>query len=110
MNGLAYNSHTHAYFRDMQLLKLDDLFNLYLLTNMFDKVGVVTNAVETRVHNHNTRNRTQINLPRFNRSATQASIVYQQVAKWVRLPPDLLEARAKVKFKARMKAYLLAFY
>ena len=112
MNNLPYNAHTNNYFRDMQLLKLDDLYNLLLMTDVYSRSTEVINAVGIRsdVHSYETRNRNQINLPRYQRTATQRSFIYQQLIKWQHIPQPIKDSHSKNIFKRRYKSYLLASY
>ena len=112
MNCLPYNAHTHDFFRDMRLLKLYDLHNIALMTDMYRRVGSDEIPVQAipRNHDYNTRNRNLLNIPRFNRTATQNSFVYQQIIKWNNIPSDLKEANSGSKFKVAYKSYLQSLY
>ena len=112
MNSLPYNAHTHDFFRDMQLLKLYDLHNVALMTDMYRRVGSTEIPIQARSTNHdyNTRNRNLLNTPRFNRTATQNSFVYQQITKWNNIPVDIKESNNSYKFKMAYKSYLQSLY
>ena len=112
MNNLPYNTHTHDFFKDMQLLKLYDLHNIALMTDMYRRVSSTEMPIQARSTNHayNTRNRNLLNIPRFNRTATQNSFVYQQIIKWNNIPSDLKEANSGSKFKVAYKSYLQSLY
>ena len=112
MNSLPFNTHTHDFFRDMQLLKLYDLHNVSLMTDMYRRAGSTEMPIQARATNHdyNTRNRNLLNTPRFNRTATQNSFVYQQITKWNNIPVDIKEANNLSKFKMAYKSYLQSLY
>ena len=111
MNSLPYNAHTDEYFKSMQLLKLDDMFTLATLTNVYEKVHN-HNFIppDTRNHPHFTRNRNQLAIPLLNRNATQKTFVYQEVIKWNALPLELKDTDKKPRFKKRVKDFLLSSY
>ena len=58
------------------------------------------------INNHTPR----VNTPRFNRTATQNSFVYQQITKWNNIPVDIKEANNGSKFKMAYKSYLQSLY
>ena len=112
INNLPFNDHTHAYFRDMRLLKLGDLYLLNLMTDMYRRVGSGEVSVDSIpiAHQHDTRNRNQYINPRFNRTSTQNSFLYQQIIKWNAVPLNIKECSDKTKFKIKLKDYIMAQY
>ena len=114
VNNLPYNHHTNSYFIDLRLLKLKDLYTTSLMTDMYRRVasGDLILMPPIEVHTHNTRYQQQRHLaiPRFNRSTTQDSFIYQQIIKWNGIPYSIKAINSKSKFKRSLKSYLISLY
>ena len=87
VNGLDYGAHTGPAFRDMKLLPLCKLYEFCIGVYMFRTMRVVNydrqlfnrlNALQDQ-HDHLTRNRLQIIIPRFNKATTQQCILYRGI-------------------------------
>ena len=76
MNSLSFDSHTEEYFKNMQILKLDDLHKLNLAIHMFNELVINPNCRHfprnSDTHSHQTRNRSHLSYIRYNRSETQS--------------------------------------
>ena len=107
INSLPYNHHTHDYFKSMGVLKSEDLYKLKLSTCMFKNRIVGT---QSDVHNHNTRRRNDLILPRYNRSRSQTSWMYQGIRLWNSLPNETKLIERGGPFKNSMKRMLLDSY
>ena len=111
MNSLPFNSHTHEYFSRMQLLKLDDLYTLQVLRSLHARICDNDSIPLQRSNNlYQTRNRNLLQVPFFNKSATQKSFIYQQIIKWNHLPISFHSITNKDKFKRCVKSHILASY
>ena len=111
MNSLPFNDHTQVYFKTMQLLKLEDMYTLSLVRIMHRKIHHDSgNLPATPSHNYETRNRTRLSIPLFNRTATQKTFNYQLIVKWNSLPEHFKSVKSKNKFKITVKNYLLSLY
>ena len=107
INSLPYNHHTHDYFKSMNLLKSEDLYKLKLSTCMFKNRIVGT---QSDVHAHNTRHQDDLILPRYNRSRSQTSWMYQGICLWNSLPNEIKLIERAGPFKNSMKRMLLENY
>ena len=107
INSLPYNHHTHDYFKSMGVLKSEDLYKLKLSTCMFKNRIVGT---QSDVHAHNTRRRNDLILPRYNRSRSQTSWMYQGIRLWNSLPNETKLIERGGPFKNSMKRMLLDSY
>lgn len=116
INSLPYNSHTHLYFRQLELLKLPDLYQYQILLHMFKtiKLGFNTNLMEeiythSNVHNHLTRYRHAFVLPRYLRTKSKQTILYRCIKAWNELPEDIKSSDSLFVFKKQLKYYLINF-
>ena len=72
-NALEYNAHTTSYFRNMQALKLPDLYKYHLLIFVYkslilkENVNVVTLRQNLENHEYNTREREAVTIPLYKR-------------------------------------------
>ena len=107
INCLPYASHTNEFFKSMNLLKIEDLYNQRVLLYMYK--SDLTHATEPN-HNYATRNAYNIVLPRFNRSRSQCTIFYKGIILWNNLPEDIKIIRRENTFKSSVKALLINGY
>ena len=107
VNSLGYNHHTNDFFKNMEILKLKDIFKQRLLINMFKNQNFITHS---DVHSCNTRHRQDIVLPRFNRTRSQSSFLYQGMLAWNSLPLDIRNITYVGAFKGSIKRLLLSDY
>ena len=88
-------SPTNQYFKSNNILRLSDLYNLSLCSHVFYYLKSPNNNLTSRlhanskIHNHKTRNKTNLAVPRFNRSVTQSSLMYSSITVWKRLSLDI---------------------
>ena len=114
--NLPYNSPTNQYFKSNNILKLSDLYNLSLCSHVFNYIKSPDNNLNSRlhpnsqIHNHNTRNRTNLVIPRFNRSATQSSFIYSSITEWNKLSSDIKNCESNQVFKSKLKRYYCSLY
>ena len=107
VNCLPYNSHTNQYFKSMKILKLEDLYKLRVLQFMFEADSPASHA---DTHSHDTRNRENLIIPRFNRAKTQSTIFYQGILLWNNLPDVIKTTQYTGAFKNGVKSFLLDSY
>ena len=114
--NLPYNSPTNQYFKSNNILKLSDLYNLSLCSHVFNYIKSPDNNLNSRlhpnsqIHNHNTRNRANLVIPRFNRSATQSSFIYSSITEWNKLSSDIKNCESNQVFKSKLKRYYCSLY
>ena len=106
VNLLPYNHHTNDYFKQMEILKVHDLYKLRALLYTFSN-NFFTQA---DVHDHNTRNRNNLVVPQYRRARTQSSIFYQGISLWNNLPSEVREIQSLNSFKSHVKSTLISYY
>ena len=86
---LPYNSHTSPYFRRMNVLKLEDIYNLKIASIMYEtlnhnKYSCIHDQLvqHADVHPYATRNSQMYVLPRFNIGKSQKSLLYAGIKIW----------------------------
>ena len=104
-------------FKDLKLLKLSELFELRLLTFVFDSVNKTSPScfhdfflLNSCVHQYSTRQASQGDLYLFRKNSLQyglKSIRYLGAKLWNTLPIELRNSPSKTSFKVKLKIYLL---
>ena len=107
INCLPYNDHTQEYFKSMKILKLEDLHKLKICTYMFKNRNAQTHA---DIHSHNTRNRNDLIIPRYNRVRSQTSWMFRGISEWNSLPEETKNIRFINAFKNSIKRSVLDDY
>ena len=104
--SLPYGHHTSDFFKQMNVLKVHDLYKLRALTFVF------CNDINTHsdIHNHRTRNMNDLVLPLYRRARTQSTIFYQCRLLWNNLPIDIRNTQSLGSFKNKVKFYYLSQY
>ena len=104
-------------FKDLKLLKLSELFELRLLTSVFDSVNKSSPScfhdfflLNSCVHQYSTRQASQGDLYLFRKNSLQyglKSIRYLGAKLWNTLPIELRNSPSKTSFKVKLKIHLL---
>ena len=104
-------------FSDFELLKLSELFELRLLTFVFDSVNKTSPTcfhdfflLNSSVHHYSTRQASQGDLYMSRKNSLQyglKSIRYLGAKLWNELPVELRNASSKTLFKTKLKSYFL---
>ena len=109
---LSYNEHTISYFKNNGLLKLNEIYRLNLSSHMYDVTNYATNLdilvrpiTNSDVHNYNTRNRTNVSTPRYNRATTQSSFLYQSAKEWNSIPQIIKDCKSSASFKYNLRKF-----
>ena len=112
-----YNEHTSEYFRNLQFLKLEDIYKLNLLLHFHDTLVSNMNLnlrnilySHSSVHDHNTRNSQDFMLPLVSKATTQSSFYYRGIREWNTLPNDFRSISSKYVFKKRIFTRFLSLY
>ena len=108
INCLTYNAHTNEYFKNMNLLKLNDIYKSKVLTYMFNSIETFPTNADT--HLYNTRHSNDLSIPRCYRARTQSTIFYKGVGLWNDLPEDIRSMQSVGAFKLLLKVMLIAEY
>ena len=107
INLLPYNEHTHDFFKNMGILKLEDLSKLMLSVHNFKQQNLY---FQSDVHSHYTRHRNTLVIPRFNLTKTQSTWLYRSILEWGSVPDQVKDTDRVGIFKARLKKFLLSLY
>ena len=104
-------------FKDLKLLKLSEIFELRLLTFVFDSVNKTSPSCfhnfflfNSSVHQYSTRHASRGDLFLSRKNSLQyglKSIRYLGAKLWNSLPVELRNAPSKASFKTQTKIYLL---
>ena len=104
-------------FKDLKLLKLSDIFELRLLTFVFDSVNKTSPecfhnffVFNSSVHQYCTRQASQRDLYLTRQNSLQyglKSLRYLGAKLWNTLPAEPRNTPSKISFKAKLKTYLL---
>ena len=104
-------------FNDFKLLKLSEIFELRLLTFVFDSINKTSPScfhdfflLSSSVHQYSTRQASQGDLYMFKQNSLRyglKSIRYHGAKLWNTLPLELRNAPTKIMFKTKLKIYLL---
>ena len=115
--NLPYNSHTNDYFKNNNILKLQDLYKLKLCLLLYQYINPsvplsLTHRIRTHdsIHNHNTRHRRDLNLPRYTKASTQSCFLFQSISEWNTLPQTIKNSTSKNTLKKNLKSYYLSKY
>ena len=117
INNLQYNTSTGIYFKNLNLLKLEDIYRINLLNHFHDTIFLEINTNLKSIlypheiyHDYPTRNRTDLVLPLVNRSKTQRGFYYRGINEWNSLPPYMKQLRSKTKFHKNLVDLTLSQY
>ena len=114
--GLPNNSHTTQHFKSLKVLKLKDLYILKLCCMVFSSLNSSQNNLslmlqaQYRHHTHNTRSGGELTLPRYRRTSSQSSFLFQSIKVYNSLPLNLRNCISITSFKINVKKYLLEAY
>jgi len=116
-NNLKSDEHTSYYFKQMGVLKLEDLYKYQIAVYLYktikenhdNQLAVALNQ-HMDIHNYNTRNRTHFQIPIFNRSLSQFSIEYTGVKTWNSLPSSIKNSTSLGSFKCKLRSNILNLY
>ena len=110
-------SHTLPIFKDLKLLTLSEIFELRLLTFVYDSVNKTSPSCfhnfflfSSSVHQYSTRQASQGDLFLFRKNSLRyglRSIQYLGTKLWNSLPMELRNTPSKISFKKQLKIYLL---
>ena len=112
----TYLAHTSPIFKELLILKFDDLYLYYLIIFMFRTVKLKLNSLFEEIifsnnssHVYPTRN-SNIRLPLYSKSLCQNSVFYQGPFFWNELPENLKNIKSIHKFKRLVKESFICKY
>ena len=116
IHNLDYNAHTNEFFKRDNILKLEDLYKLNLCSHLYSYTNSTENSFYSRInphsdtHNHYTRNRNNLVLPRYSKTSSQSSFIYQSIKEWGNIPVSIQTSRTIHSFKRTLKKHYYSLY
>ena len=107
---LPYNAHTNAYFKSAGILKVNDIYRYQIGIIFFNSVRDGSCFLNSRDHDHNTRYRDNLIVPRMSRSKSQACWLYQGGILWNSLPETLRQSKSIKTYKCSLKEWFVSTY
>ena len=111
---VPYNSHTHGLFQTFKILKLNDIYKLYLgkhtfmkLNNLLPKPLLGNMTLCEEVHSHNTRQASQILKKRTRTALVANSFINKGPEYWNGLPMNLKTSFSTKSFNKHHRTHLL---
>ena len=115
--NLPFNSHTNEFFKENGLLKINDIYRLNLSSHMYN----ITQApgsydislhprIMSNIHRYNTRNRNSFNIPRYNKTTSQSSFLYQSAKEWNLIPQQIKDSSSYSSFKNNLRGLYCSHY
>ena len=109
ITGSSYFSHTTPLFKQHNILKLKDIYNLKIAEYAYKNQHSLQSQ-HNRTHTHNTRFRSNL-LPHFARlTTTQNSLHFKTPTLWNKVPEFIKNSSNKNRFKIAYKKYLIDQY
>ena len=110
LNSLPYNAHTGPYFKDMNLLKVEDLYKLQIGLNIHSGISRNELVFTSEIHNYNTRNRNSLRTPGVNLSRSQMNWKYKGIQLWNSIPEYIKQCPSTILCKNKLRKYLISSY
>ena len=114
---MAYNSHTHKIFHQSNILKLKDIYNLYLGKYMYLQINNMHPAPLLRwqllckdIHSYNTRQANLLHKENRRTAFVANSFVHKGTDYWNTLPETIKNKLTVISFNIHHKSYLLNAY
>ena len=115
--SLDYNAHTNDHFKELKILKLNDIYKINLSALMFSLISDPMNypisnrfVRNSHFHNYNTRNRDDFTIPHYSRVASQSSLLYQASIAWNAVPPNIKDSHTVGSFRKKFKKHIIEQY
>ena len=113
INCSSYYAHTNNFFKDMKMLKIEDLFSLTKYKFYFNycqnKLPAYFNNINLNsvsdIHNRNTRNNNNLFIPRIEHSFASSSIRYS-IPKFINDAPEVITAKIYTHSPKGFKNYI----
>ena len=104
-------------FKELKILKLNDIYKLNLCAIMFSHIADPHNypisdrlVRNSHLHSYNTRNREDFVIPRYSKTTSQSCFLYQSTVEWNKIPPVIKDCRNVKTFRKKFKTYILDLY
>ena len=116
IHNIGYLAHTNEYFKQDKILKAEEIFKLQVSSKMYAYINSDDNEFRHRyysfasIHNHHTRNRNNLVIPRYNKTSSQSCFLYQSTNEWSNVPLTIQYAPSIQSFKRRLKLHYCSLY
>lgn len=115
LDDADYYAHTNPIFKELQIMKLDDIYKAESLKFVYDCINSnVKSAISFKavrnVHNFNIRTKTLLRPPKPKTELDKRSISYLGCINWNELPSTIKTSTSKIAFKSQLKKFLISKY
>ena len=116
IHNLDYIAHTNEYFKNDNILKIQDLYKLQICSYLYKYYNSTDNEFHDRLiahannHNHHTRNRNNLVLPQYTKTTTQRSFLYRSINEWNNVHTPILNSLSIHSFKRKLKCHYCSLY
>ena len=117
VHSLPYNAHTNDYFKNNNILKIHELYKLNLCSLVYrysqplvDFSSAARFQATSNIHSHNTRQNQNLAIPRYNRTKSQSSFLYNSIHAWNAIPTEIQNCNTLKTFKNSLKDYYCSMY
>ena len=110
MNSLPFNAHTGDFFKNMNILRVNDLHKLSLAIFMFKNITNSTFNTNSDFHHYNTRFRNNLVIPLHNLTMTQKNWYIRAIKVWNRVPTHIKTSNTLNFFKNELKKHYIGLY
>ena len=114
---LGFNAHTSEHFKDLNILKINDLYKINLCATRLKQLKnpTIYSISEqflrnSDVHSYPTRYRDNYTVPLYSRSSSQSCFLYQASTEFNNLPSDLKKSSSIKSFRRKYKRYIIEKY
>lgn len=115
VKSLEWNAHTKDHFAELGILTVPDVFELSMAVYMYRTIAndgefdrdLYLYVVDSNFdHEHLTRNRDRLILPRYNRNKSKASLNFNAIKVWNDVPADVKSSASLSSFKCSYKRFI----
>ena len=112
ISGLKRNDHTNDSFKNLKLLKFNDINIYFCAAYVFASINITQNGIFNSRSNANyqLRNSNLLEIPQINSIQSKSCITYHGVSIWNNLPTAIREINNISKFKLKLKRHLISCY
>ena len=114
---LNFNDHTNDSFKDLDILKIHDLYKLNLCATKFKQMNspelypISDRFLQnSNFHTYHTRNRANFSVPLYSKSHSQSCYLYQASIEFNNLPVHLKQCCSVHLFRKKFKKFLIDRY
>ena len=117
VNLLSFNAHTSTHFKNLNILKIPDLYEYHVLVLMHkavfrnDNLYLFSDLRSHRdLHSYLTRNSLKLLIPHFRKTKCHMSISFVGPSLWNRLPESIKTCTSLVTFKNKIRNKMIVPY